>query len=228
MEINKTGKYFKYAIGEIILVVIGILLALQINNWNEKTKQDKEALLIKESLLFDFTKDTIMLKNAIKRTKQDIDYTTSLIGRYEQSNVNLDTLKAIAKDYYPNYSMISSFNDANFQSILSTGKINFLSKELRTLLLENKKLQDFIIEGSTEELYIKKAGEYSAKYPFGEFNKNYVYDIMWEIEDARDFIAKLKTLINFRSFFLNQNLRKEERLLEKTQEIIHKINELDN
>ena len=35
MEKNKTGKYFKYAIGEIILVVIGILIALQINNWNE-------------------------------------------------------------------------------------------------------------------------------------------------------------------------------------------------
>ena len=32
---NKTGKYFKYAIGEIFLVVIGILIALQINNWNE-------------------------------------------------------------------------------------------------------------------------------------------------------------------------------------------------
>jgi len=35
---NKTGKYFKYAIGEIILVVIGILIALQINNWNENRK----------------------------------------------------------------------------------------------------------------------------------------------------------------------------------------------
>ena len=33
---NRMGKYFKYAIGEIILVVIGILIALQINNWNEK------------------------------------------------------------------------------------------------------------------------------------------------------------------------------------------------
>ena len=32
---NKTGKYFKYAIGEIVLVVIGILIALQINNWNQ-------------------------------------------------------------------------------------------------------------------------------------------------------------------------------------------------
>ena len=35
---NKTGKYLKYAIGEIVLVVIGILIALQINNWNEEKK----------------------------------------------------------------------------------------------------------------------------------------------------------------------------------------------
>jgi len=34
MEQNKTGKYLKYAIGEILLVVIGILIALSINNWN--------------------------------------------------------------------------------------------------------------------------------------------------------------------------------------------------
>jgi hypothetical protein len=38
MEKNKTGKYIKYAIGEIVLVVIGILIALQINNWNEMRK----------------------------------------------------------------------------------------------------------------------------------------------------------------------------------------------
>ncbi|WP_431128180.1 DUF6090 family protein [Flagellimonas flava] len=35
---GKTGKYFKYTIGEIVLVVIGILIALQINNWNEERK----------------------------------------------------------------------------------------------------------------------------------------------------------------------------------------------
>ena len=38
---NKTGKYLKYAIGEIVLVMIGILLALQINNWNESQKINK-------------------------------------------------------------------------------------------------------------------------------------------------------------------------------------------
>ena len=46
MEKNKTGKYLKYAIGEIVLVVIGILVALQINNWNEQRKAhiNEEAL----------------------------------------------------------------------------------------------------------------------------------------------------------------------------------------
>ena len=47
MEKNKTGKYLKYAIGEIILVVLGILIALQINNWNENRKA-----LIKENALY--------------------------------------------------------------------------------------------------------------------------------------------------------------------------------
>ena len=40
---NKTSKYFKYAIGEIILVMIGILLALQVNNWNNKHIENNRA-----------------------------------------------------------------------------------------------------------------------------------------------------------------------------------------
>jgi len=47
---NKTGKYLKYAIGEIVLVVIGILIALQINNWNEWRKDR----MIEKSILLEF------------------------------------------------------------------------------------------------------------------------------------------------------------------------------
>ncbi|WP_411768405.1 DUF6090 family protein [Winogradskyella sp. A3E31] len=45
---NQTEKYFKYAIGEIILVVIGILIALQVNNWNERrvTKIELDKILV--------------------------------------------------------------------------------------------------------------------------------------------------------------------------------------
>ena len=42
MEQNKTGKYFKYAIGEVVLVMVGILLALQVNNWNEDRVQQQK------------------------------------------------------------------------------------------------------------------------------------------------------------------------------------------
>ncbi len=47
---NKPIKYMRYAIGEIILVVIGILIALQINNWNEDRKELNEEQKIVFSL----------------------------------------------------------------------------------------------------------------------------------------------------------------------------------
>ena len=40
IEKNKTGKYLKYAIGEIVLVVLGILIAISINNWNHNRKSN--------------------------------------------------------------------------------------------------------------------------------------------------------------------------------------------
>ena len=63
---NKTGKYFKYAIGEIVLVVIGILIALQINNWNEERKaniSENKALL---ALKNEFDKNIERFKFIIK------------------------------------------------------------------------------------------------------------------------------------------------------------------
>ena len=54
---GKTGKYFKYAIGEIILVVIGILIALSINNWNESRKELDSELQLYSNLLSDLNSE---------------------------------------------------------------------------------------------------------------------------------------------------------------------------
>ncbi len=67
MEKNKTGKYFKYAIGEIILVVIGILIALQINNWNENRKEIKEEKNIVLNLNAEFKSNLIQLEATISQ-----------------------------------------------------------------------------------------------------------------------------------------------------------------
>ena len=66
MEKNKTGKYFKYAVGEILLVVIGILIAVQINNWNELRKQKLEEIDVLEGIRNDILKDTIDLNFNIR------------------------------------------------------------------------------------------------------------------------------------------------------------------
>ena len=67
MEQNKTSKYFKYALGEIILVVIGILIALQINNWNENQKSIiYERKMLKE-VMEDLTIDATLIQGQLKR-----------------------------------------------------------------------------------------------------------------------------------------------------------------
>jgi hypothetical protein len=58
---NKTGKYFKYAIGEIILVVIGILIALQINNWNESRKLQENVNTYLNQKLVNLREDQLRL-----------------------------------------------------------------------------------------------------------------------------------------------------------------------
>lgn len=53
---GKTGKYIKYAIGEIVLVVIGILIALTVNNWNNEQIRTKSENIIIQQLIADLTK----------------------------------------------------------------------------------------------------------------------------------------------------------------------------
>ena len=67
---NKTGKYFKYAIGEIILVMIGILLALQVSNWNGK-RLEKQTLLNTYAIIAEDLKNDIVDIDLILKSKKE-------------------------------------------------------------------------------------------------------------------------------------------------------------
>ena len=70
---GKTGKYLKYAFGEIILVVIGILIALQINNWNQNSKERNVEQEYLVSLNEEFNYNLIELEKMIKRNGFNAD-----------------------------------------------------------------------------------------------------------------------------------------------------------
>ncbi len=70
MEQNKTGIYLKYAIGEIVLVVIGILIALSINNWSNKVQDEKLSNLYYQELLLDVENDLEQLNYRINYSER--------------------------------------------------------------------------------------------------------------------------------------------------------------
>jgi hypothetical protein len=89
---GKTTKYFKYAVGEIVLVVIGILIALQINNWNQlnKTKiEEKELLVLVKNAIKDDLKD---LEDATSFVKKEITYTDRILYYLEYESSYPDSL----------------------------------------------------------------------------------------------------------------------------------------
>tara|TARA_R110002096_G_C14359795_1_gene703880 strand:- start:5 stop:796 length:792 start_codon:yes stop_codon:yes gene_type:complete len=73
---GKTEKYFKYAIGEIILVVIGILIALQVNNWNETRKIENNEIELFKNALIDLNQENKDAQTQIRWFKhfQDIHF----------------------------------------------------------------------------------------------------------------------------------------------------------
>jgi len=101
---NKFSKYLLYAIGEITLVVIGILIALQINNWNEKLKiQNTEISTLKE------------LKSALEISKQNLISLVNNNKRWQSYNYKI-------KDYLNNKKAYDSTLDICFGTYYWTGK----------------------------------------------------------------------------------------------------------
>ena len=88
METGKTSKYLKYAIGEIILVVIGILIALQINNWNENRKLQTQELNLTKQLLDDAKADSVFFESRITFQKIRDTLYTNLINLHKQVSVD--------------------------------------------------------------------------------------------------------------------------------------------
>ena len=83
MEKNKTGKYLKYAIGEIVLVVIGILIALSINNWNEKNQTLTEMESNFQNLIEDIESNKRHLLNLIEEREKVSNGIAILLDNYE-------------------------------------------------------------------------------------------------------------------------------------------------
>lgn len=120
---NKIGKYFKYAIGEIVLVVIGILIALGINNWNESIKINKKTNNYLKALNTEIETNINVLEEHISIVHRDIEEsakTRKLLNISEAKFYNDSVLKysMISRPIYKANLVKSTFNDLINSGIL--------------------------------------------------------------------------------------------------------------
>ena len=123
---NKFGQYLIYAVGEILLVVIGILIALQVNNWNENKKLKKEGVKIMQVLNLEFSENRIVLEERIKYLDEANKYVRTVLSFInkegaEIQKINIDSI--ISKSLrYGNYNPSNS----TILELISSGKLTYI------------------------------------------------------------------------------------------------------
>jgi hypothetical protein len=148
------GGYLLYAIGEITLVVIGILIALQINNWNEERVEHRQATGILHNINTEFEANKVSIESAIKRAK---DFKDACIGVLRQTGAHFDNLSKGESDSLI-FSGLSNFvtvelTDAVLEDLVSTGRIQLIRNDTLQRLLHEWEKAEFEVRESEHTLY---------------------------------------------------------------------------
>jgi hypothetical protein len=206
METGKTTKYFKYAIGEIILVVIGILIALQINTWKEQNQYRKLEKQILNSLNIEFKSNLQKIKQSIddyEQSEQSLRFLMSKMkaNSEELSKYNIDSLIAVSVDVFDFRPTQNTLTE-----VLSTGNLNLIS---------NNSLKYNLIQWSAELNEISEAWS-----TLDDFNQNALFP----------YLTKNVSMKNIDSYSLMKWKKKSEFKVdyEKTFNDLEFENHLDN
>lgn len=193
------SKYLKYAIGEILLVMVGILLALQVNNWNENRKLSKKQDVYLQGLKEDLLISQKALDRVIRKTDRVSETVTYLIdiirvNKSKIETINMDSLIASSAGY-----TIFMGSEGVINDILGSGQLGlitnaYLRKEIASWEANLKMIR------ANEDLSEKNVEKYmNAMNQYMDFT-NYEYDSLAFISSKKE--AFLNDL-DFRNYLFN-------------------------
>ena len=170
MEQNKTGKYFKYAIGEIILVMIGILLALQVNNWNEHKNNINQASKHLVTIMLNLEDDIKQAQDLITTTEKKVEFSEVFLDQFK-------TLKPINDDvqmYIVALMLVHEIevNTNGLEALTNSDGMTYINETIQVKLLnyyrhiEQLKSREEITSKDIETLY----------EPYVKENYNWIYN----------------------------------------------------
>ena len=225
---NKLKKYFTYAIGEILLVVIGILIALQINNWNEERKEGIKTKGYVENIINDLHTDIQNIQNLMDHANKQTIAIDSFYVSMPQDRLNissaLDKALTLHTPFYRYFPVNQTFLDMQ-----SSGNSALLSKTQRTALIELIYLQNRLEIANEKIIQIAMSEISGRNRHITERNDLHrIFDIESSKETVRNallhqinYLDKMKDLAEVMNRF-------GEMIIMKSQEVIQLLSEQKN
>jgi hypothetical protein len=140
---NKSSKYLLYAVGEILLVVIGILIALQIDTWNEERKLRIEEKILLRQLIDDYSANLEQLDNKIAIRKVLIHSSQELLTYFDDpKSANKDSV--LSK--LGNLGLTLTFDPID-NDLVASGKIS---------IIQNRKLKALLTKWTTDVIQVQE------------------------------------------------------------------------
>ena len=208
LQQNRVTKYFQYAFGEIFLVVIGILIALSINTWNEGRKDS----LRFESELKELRSELLEFDERLAIRSESL-HSIDAYGKYLQDFITgklgeIDTVQLRKAIYYNGYLLVVEKSSSAYQNLINSGDIKFIQNaELKSALgvFYNKdgwrsSFHDNVILKSYEE-YLRKIHSYAFPEAMRTFYEAEMPNVINDIALSGKAIEKLDepfgTMVNW-------------------------------
>ena len=192
---NKFSKYLLYAIGEIVLVVIGILIALQINNWNEKRKTDVLQEVALKEVVSDLLDDFYSLENDVRLNLRGLN-SASIIRKVLDSN----------QTYHDSLAIHFGNLDFNTTYTLKTSGFDNL-KNLGFQIITNDTIRKSITDlYASEYSFLKEREELAEQRTYEYFSPLYIpYFKSMKSTEGRSGTLRTYTPIDFESMKSDHN-----------------------
>ena len=156
---NKLSKYFVYATGEIVLVVIGILIALSINNWNETKRNSKKEFYLLKQLQKEFKKDSSNLYTQAWLTNLKVT-DGKMIKSFLNNNSSLRKYSLVSFLFFNGKVLLFQSHTPTKDENISSGNLSLISNEELKTKISNYKSNI----SSTNSFLFKEAHEHKKNY----------------------------------------------------------------
>ena len=181
---NKFSKYLIYALGEIVLVVIGILIALQINNWNQTRKLKQEETKVLHGLMVEFSENLAKFdahyKNQIRR-----DEIIKALLDPNTVHAPFETIDSLI--YYHGWNYKFNPSTGIYNSVINSGKIDLISND--SLKKAISKFNNYLVDFAEEE---EGANNYGTNFmtPYMRSQLNYRFPFRNRTKEQLDYDNK--------------------------------------